>query len=194
MPVSGSTAAPDQFAPPPALGRPSVPWFPPGTNSDGGVYSGPILKFLIAATAIARISGVKSARSSIVTPCYSNGAGLVGNGCVAAACSPGTSEVAGPVSAVIIGRGGVERQVHVPQFFVGAVGRPSADLSCVRPRVVLPRFVAHLTRPRDRVKCPLQFSRPRIQPARPPGNLLLEDVVRRDRSRRDDRVAHDDGR
>ena len=102
--------------------------------------------------------------------------------------------VAGPVSAVIIGRGGVERQVHVPQFFVGAVGRPSADLSCVRPRVVLPRFVAHLTRPRDRVKCPLQFSRPRIQPARPPGNLLLEDVVRRDRSRRDDRVANDDGR
>ncbi len=41
MPVSGSAAAPAQFAPPDRFGRISVPWFPSGTTTDGGMYIGP---------------------------------------------------------------------------------------------------------------------------------------------------------
>ena len=44
-----------------------------------------------AAIAISWISGVKSARSSMVTPWYSNGAGRVGNGCVGQGASPSRS-------------------------------------------------------------------------------------------------------
>ena len=86
MPVAGSTAAPDQFAPPVVPGRTSVP------STDGGVNSGPVLNPWIAFSAIARISGVKSARSFTVTPWYSNGAGFDGIGCVGDAFSPGTSD------------------------------------------------------------------------------------------------------
>ena len=45
----------------------------------------------IAFSAAALISGVKSARSSCVTPWRSNAFGFVGNGCVLDARSPGTS-------------------------------------------------------------------------------------------------------
>ena len=86
MPVSRSTAAPDQLPPPLAPGCMIVPC------SDGGVNSGPILNGLIAWMAMARISGVKSARSSMVTPWRSNAAGLVGIGCVGEGFSPGTSD------------------------------------------------------------------------------------------------------
>ena len=44
---------------------------------------------LTISSAAARSSGVKSIRSSTVTPCRSNGGGLVGNGCVGDVCSPG---------------------------------------------------------------------------------------------------------
>ncbi len=86
IPVRGSTAAPDQLPPPTEPGRAIVP------SRDGGVKSGPIRKPFTAAVAIARTSGVKSTRSSGVTPWYSNGAGFVGNGCVGDARSPGTSD------------------------------------------------------------------------------------------------------
>src|SRR4030095_6422512 len=86
MPVAGSTAAPPQFAPPVVPGRTSVP------SIDGGVNSGPLLNPWIAFSAIARISGVESARSLTVTPWYWNGAGFDGIGCVGDAFSPGTSE------------------------------------------------------------------------------------------------------
>src|SRR5262245_13765465 len=86
MPVAGSTAAPDQLAPPVVPGRVIVPC------TDGGVNNGPVLKPSIALTAIARISGVKSTRSSTVAPCCSNGSGLLGTGCVGDAFSPGTSD------------------------------------------------------------------------------------------------------
>ena len=42
------------------------------------------------ASAWALNSGVKSIRSSSVTPCRSNGGGLVGKGCVGEVYSPGT--------------------------------------------------------------------------------------------------------
>ena len=86
MPLSGSTAAPPQLAPPTVPGRCTVP------GSEGGVNSGPMRKRVMASTASARSAGVKSTRSSTVTPWYSKGAGLVGNGCVGEACSPGTSD------------------------------------------------------------------------------------------------------
>src|SRR5215510_1821886 len=86
IPVAGSTAAPDQLAPPVVPGRTMVP------STEGGVNSGPVLNPWMAFSAIARISGVKSARSFTVTPWYSNGAGFDGIGCVGDAFSPGTSD------------------------------------------------------------------------------------------------------
>ena len=88
-PESGSMAAPPQVAAPPSGGRIRVPCHPPATGREIGVKSGPNLNGLTASIAIWRISGVKSTRSSIVTPWYSNGAGFVGNGWVGETYSPG---------------------------------------------------------------------------------------------------------
>ena len=94
MPVSGSNAPPSQFAPPSVPGRISVPRVPSGASTtDGGVNGlSPSRNGAIALSASARSSGVKSIRSSTRTPCRSNAAGFDGIGCVAAACSPGTSD------------------------------------------------------------------------------------------------------
>src|SRR5437667_290616 len=56
----------------------------------GGGTTGPVTYFLTTSIASARSSGVKSIRSSIVTPWRSKAGGLVGNGCVGDAFSPGT--------------------------------------------------------------------------------------------------------
>jgi hypothetical protein len=85
IPVSGSNAPPPQFAPPINPGTISMP------SSDGGVYRGPRRYFFISAWASALSSGVRSNASSSVTPCGENAGGLVGNGCVGHASSPGTS-------------------------------------------------------------------------------------------------------
>ena len=50
---------------------------------------GPMTYCLTMSSAAARSAGVKSMRSSTVTPCRSNAGGFVGNGCVADVCSPG---------------------------------------------------------------------------------------------------------
>jgi len=70
----------------------SVPCLPPGSSltSEGGVKIGPMTNSFASSRAFARNSGVKSIRSSSVSPLRENGAGLVGKGCVGAACSPGT--------------------------------------------------------------------------------------------------------
>ena len=86
MPVSGSIAAPDQFAPPATPGT----WIVP--RCDGGVKSGPWSYRATMSSASLRISGVRSIRSSSRTPWMSIGAGRVGNGWVFAAFSPGTPE------------------------------------------------------------------------------------------------------
>ena len=64
---------------------------PRAPRSGGGVKMGPIRTRSAIRSASARSSGVKSIRSSSVMPCRSNGAGLVGNGCVGEYHSPGTS-------------------------------------------------------------------------------------------------------
>ena len=71
-----------------------MPSVPPGDSSrtDGGVNIGPERYCRNISRASARSSGVKSIRSSSVMPCRSNGAGFVGNGCVGASRSPGTSD------------------------------------------------------------------------------------------------------
>src|SRR5712691_1475160 len=89
--VSGSYAAPGQFVPPAGDGRMSVASGPPALLSTGGVYIGPSLYCDTSFTASARRAGVKSIRSSIDTPWRSYAGGLVGNGCVGAYHSPGTS-------------------------------------------------------------------------------------------------------
>ncbi len=92
MPVSGSNAPVCQLPEPHVPGLPSVPRFPPGSSdlSDGGVKIGPSTNGSTSSSARARSSGVKSIRSSSVTPCASNGGGFVGNGCVGEERSPGT--------------------------------------------------------------------------------------------------------
>src|SRR5215472_4006364 len=63
-PVSGAAAPDCQFAPPPKPGATIVPRFTPGTTSDGGA-NGPPRRYgpaLIASSAFARRSGVKSTR------------------------------------------------------------------------------------------------------------------------------------
>ena len=94
MPVSGSTPAPLQLAPPAVPGLKMVPCLPPGRGSSriGAVNIGPHAYWSSSSTASARSSGVKSMRSSTRTPCSSNGGGFVGNGWVGASRSPGTSE------------------------------------------------------------------------------------------------------
>jgi hypothetical protein len=89
-PVSGSTAAPPQFAPPTQPGIRIVPCFPSTPFTVGGVNMGPYTKSSRIASASARSSGVKSIRSSVVMPWWSKGRGQVGKGCVSAATSPGT--------------------------------------------------------------------------------------------------------
>src|SRR3954469_1262460 len=84
-PVCGSSAPPPQPAPPMAPGIVSVP------TIDGGVNSLPARYAAIVACARALIAGVKSTRSESPKPCRAKGAGLVGNGWVRAAISPGTS-------------------------------------------------------------------------------------------------------
>ena len=68
-----------------------MPCKPPSTLSIGGVKSGPSRKFRTASTASDRISGVKSTRSSMPMPWYSNGGGRVGNGWVGDSTSPSRS-------------------------------------------------------------------------------------------------------
>ena len=82
-------AAPAQVAAPPSGGRIRVPCQPPSSRREIGVNSGPSRYGCTTSTAISRSSGVKSMRSSMVTPWYSNGAGRVGNGWVGETYSPG---------------------------------------------------------------------------------------------------------
>ena len=94
MPVSGSNAAPVQSAPPTDPDSWIVPCVPLGSalTTDGGVNNGPVTKCLVSSIACARSSGVKSIRSSTLSPWRSNAGGLVGNSCVGEAFSPGTAD------------------------------------------------------------------------------------------------------
>src|SRR4051794_15898742 len=86
--VSGSYAPPGQLVAKPDV---SVDSGPSILLTTGGVKIGPILYCAIIFSASARSSGVKSIRSSFRTPWRSYAGGLVGNGCVGAYHSPGTS-------------------------------------------------------------------------------------------------------
>ena len=88
-PVSTSTAAPCQLAPPPAPGT----WMNgvSAPRSTGGEKMGPNrARLLTSASASAFRAGVKSMTSSMLMPCRSNGGGFVGNGWVGEYHSPGT--------------------------------------------------------------------------------------------------------
>ena len=87
-PVSGSTAVPGQFTPPPGPGDWMIGF--PNPRTGGGVKMGPSCARSATRIASSRSSGVKSIRSSMVIPCRSNGGGRVGKGCVGEYHSPGT--------------------------------------------------------------------------------------------------------
>ena len=129
MPVSGSTAAPDQLAPPPALGRCMVPLRLCGVNS------GPSRKPSTASIASWRISGVKSARSSMVAPWYSNAAGRVGKGWVGHTSSPGMSVSVGTGRSSMghtgspVTRSNTYRNPCLLTWASALMGRPSTSMS-----------------------------------------------------------------
>src|SRR5437868_1477607 len=89
--VSGSTDPPGQLAPPLKFGSTRVASGPSHLLTTGGEKSGPSLYRDTSLTASAFNAGVKSTRSSSVTPCRSKAGGLVGIGCVGEYHSPGTS-------------------------------------------------------------------------------------------------------
>src|SRR5215467_4066867 len=92
--VSGSNEPPNQFEPPPADGSISVASGAGHVETTGGVKSGPSLYRAATLSASALSSGVQSIRSASDVPWVSYAGGFVGNGCVAAYHSPGTSPLA----------------------------------------------------------------------------------------------------
>src|SRR4051812_34921251 len=95
---SGAYAPPGQFVPPFVEPRDTVAMGPSALLTTGGVKTGPILRCDTMATAAALRSGVKSTRSSSVTPFAAYAFGLVGMGCVGEYHSPGTSPFSTGVS------------------------------------------------------------------------------------------------
>src|SRR4051812_48160128 len=91
MCVSGSYAPPGQFDPPLVAPREIVPIGPSALLTTGGVKMGPSLYRCAKAAPCALSSGVKSIRSSSVTPFLAYASGLLGVGCVGEYHSPGTS-------------------------------------------------------------------------------------------------------
>src|ERR1700682_1461836 len=91
MLVSGSNDPPGQFVPPPAVPIVMAARGPPALLTIPGLNMGPFLYILNCSSAWALSSGVKSIRSFSVTAWREYAGGLVGNGCVFAVFSPGTS-------------------------------------------------------------------------------------------------------
>src|SRR5271154_4893516 len=89
--VSGSYPAPGQFVPPVVVPMVIAASGPPALLTTAGLNIGPILYIFMISIAFARISGVKSIKSSSVTAWRAYAGGLVGNGCVGEYHSPGTS-------------------------------------------------------------------------------------------------------
>ena len=74
-----------------------------------------------------------------------------------------TEEVfAGPVAAIVIAGGKLDREIGEPERFVGGHLRPHAGVSGVLGGAVLPGVVTELTQARNRVKDPSTPSRPNV--------------------------------
>ena len=80
IPLSGSiTVPPGMLDPPPAAGQNTAPFFPSAFSEwSGGLYMGPRRHSLAISRANELSAGVKSMRSSSVSPCISYAAGRVG--------------------------------------------------------------------------------------------------------------------
>ena len=89
--VSGSNDPPGQFVPPPAVPIVIAAIGPPTLLTTGGLNIGPFLYILNCSRACAFSSGVQSIRSFSVTNWREYAGGFVGNGCVLAVFSNGTS-------------------------------------------------------------------------------------------------------
>ena len=135
MPVSGSKPAPVQLAPPDVPGICTSPCLPPGRSSIrvGGVNSGPYSKPSRISSASCRNSGVKSIRSSAVTPCWSNAGGFVGNGWVGDVRSPGTVDCGTGRSSI----GHTGSPVARSKTYVNACLLTIATASIARPSTVM---------------------------------------------------------
>ena len=83
-------------------GRIRLPRLPPGEKSatEGGVNSGPVTKWLTAATASACIAGVNAVNSASVTSVGLTGGNCVENGWVGDVCSPGTVDCGTGISTI----------------------------------------------------------------------------------------------
>src|SRR6185436_16883721 len=126
MCVSGSYEPPGQFVANPEV---SVASGPSILLTTGGVKIGPILYRSTVLIASARSSGVKSIRSSFEIPWRSYAGGLVGNGCVGAYHSPGTSP---------LGTG---------RSWIGQIGSPVSRLNTYRNACLVGCAIALTVRP-----------------------------------------------
>ena len=77
--------------------------------------------------------------------------------------------VAGPMAAVEIVGGRLDRQIHVAQLQVGRHRCPHPGVAAVAPGVVLPGLVAELARLGDGVEDPQLLAGARVEPADEPG-------------------------
>ena len=108
----------------------------------------------------------------------------------------GKQVVAGPMAAVVIGAGRLNRQIHEPGVFVHSDLRPHADVAVRRPRLLFPRVVAELARPRNRVELPQLLAGPSVERARKAFRIVVSRHRRAFAHRRsdDDHVLDDERR
>src|SRR3954471_21226180 len=89
--ISGSYADPGQLTPPLSVPDVSAAIGPSALLTTGGRNTGPRRYRFAAFAACSFSSGVKAIRSLSTTPLREYAGGLLGNGCVGAVFSPGTS-------------------------------------------------------------------------------------------------------
>ena len=98
----------------------------------------------------------------------------------------GKETVSGAISTIEISGRHFHRNVHIPQFFIGAQRRPCAGVACVFPGIVFPCFVAELAGARNRMKSPDPFPRADIEAADVARNVLFRSGRRAREERRAD--------
>ena len=104
--------------------------------------------------------------------------------------------VARPMTAVVVRRRGLDRQVDETEILVDRNLRPDAVVAVDRPRVLLPRVVAEIAGQRNRVEGPQQLAGADVEPAHQPLGVVVRADGRTFAERRadDDDVLGDRGR
>src|SRR5947209_5443991 len=157
----------------------------------GGVNSPSLRALSIVSRSRARSarSAIYGSMSSAVNFCRANGGGMVGNGCVAQASSPGMwdfgtgfssiGQSGFPVRAVEIVRSGTNWEVGNTALFVDCDLTPSICASDGLPRLFRPCVITELSRMRNGVKGPHQLSCQHVESAQVTGRGAVLFACRR---------------